>query len=455
MTPFFMRRQTCRGRVSEGSESDPRVVTGSAIVLKPRCGPAGTRRRGDDRSSRPPYPYLSYRVRARQEEAARPPRKSIPAMPYPHTSPISPTSTNRDPYGDYSYITPGRASGRRASSYVPYGEYDDDYYHDADRRGSRSLASYSPPRRRGEPPIAEEEDDGGGYHPRRRDSPPRRRRASPVQEEDNGNEDEDGDWETEYNPRDRFYLSHNGDDDGDDDSDRLGLGGLKRDKSRSYRNDNTPAHPSSNCSSSRRPESSSRRDSNYYHQTPERRHNSASSSYASPRPRPHPHPRSFSSSSTYGHGKESRPMHSSRPSGSRGKRSSSSSSSSRRPPRSSSSASSSGRPAQSPPSFAGSIPWKQAAKAAARSGAIAAIRMSGQEGDWIGAKGTKVATAALGAALVDTFMDHKLPHCKGGMRHKTFKHVTQTVLGNLLVAPTMEKGQQVRKKRAGEGKGGG
>lgn len=47
------------------------------------------------------------------------------------------------------------------------------------------------------------------------------------------------------------------------------------------------------------------------------------------------------------------------------------------------------------------------ARTAFAAGAQAAMNSRGKQGDWLGAKGAKVATAALGAALMDGFMGGK------------------------------------------------
>jgi len=61
------------------------------------------------------------------------------------------------------------------------------------------------------------------------------------------------------------------------------------------------------------------------------------------------------------------------------------------------------------------IPWWQnplvqaGARTALTAGAQAAMKSRGDQGDWLGAKGAKIATAALGAALVDGFIGQKHP----------------------------------------------
>lgn len=49
------------------------------------------------------------------------------------------------------------------------------------------------------------------------------------------------------------------------------------------------------------------------------------------------------------------------------------------------------------------------ARNAFTAGAQAALKSKNDTGPWIGPKGAKVATAALGAALVDGFLGHKHP----------------------------------------------
>lgn len=62
------------------------------------------------------------------------------------------------------------------------------------------------------------------------------------------------------------------------------------------------------------------------------------------------------------------------------------------------------------------IPWWQnplvqaGARTALTAGAQAAMKSRNDQGDWLGAKGAKIATAALGAALVDGFIGQKHPN---------------------------------------------
>lgn len=76
--------------------------------------------------------------------------------------------------------------------------------------------------------------------------------------------------------------------------------------------------------------------------------------------------------------------------------------------------------------------WLGAARIAMQAGAVAAMKVRGDPGPWIGPKGASVATAALGAAMVDTLVEHRIPAAKGGMRHAVAKGVAQSALGNLV-----------------------
>jgi hypothetical protein len=80
-----------------------------------------------------------------------------------------------------------------------------------------------------------------------------------------------------------------------------------------------------------------------------------------------------------------------------------------------------------------------AAKAMLQTGAMAAVKMHGEEGDWIGMKGAKVLSTALSAAAVDTFMERKKPHMNGGMRHSAVKQAAQVALVNLVAKPAVKR----------------
>ncbi|KAK0629921.1 hypothetical protein B0T17DRAFT_203765 [Bombardia bombarda] len=83
--------------------------------------------------------------------------------------------------------------------------------------------------------------------------------------------------------------------------------------------------------------------------------------------------------------------------------------------------------------------FMRAMQTAAEAGAMAALKLRSDPSPWIGAKGTKVAAAALGAAMVDTYMEQKHPEQKGGMRHNMMRQATQLAIGKLVVKPVVNK----------------
>ncbi|KAF1943213.1 hypothetical protein EJ02DRAFT_400852 [Clathrospora elynae] len=70
--------------------------------------------------------------------------------------------------------------------------------------------------------------------------------------------------------------------------------------------------------------------------------------------------------------------------------------------------------------------WEQAAKAAIVAGAVEAFRSRKEAGPWTGAKGQRVATAALGAAGIDSLIDRNGKHEK--------RHIAESALGGLVTA---------------------
>jgi len=71
-----------------------------------------------------------------------------------------------------------------------------------------------------------------------------------------------------------------------------------------------------------------------------------------------------------------------------------------------------------------------AARAALQAGGVAAFRVRKEPGGWAGPKGAKVATAALGAAAMDAFVDKDPRREKGnGM-----KGMAENVIGGLIAS---------------------
>lgn len=84
--------------------------------------------------------------------------------------------------------------------------------------------------------------------------------------------------------------------------------------------------------------------------------------------------------------------------------------------------------------------WEQAAKAAIVAGAVEAFRSRKEPGPWTGAKGQRVATAAIGAAGIDGLIDRDGKHEK--------RHVAESALGGL-VASRLANGSRSRSRARG------
>jgi hypothetical protein len=74
------------------------------------------------------------------------------------------------------------------------------------------------------------------------------------------------------------------------------------------------------------------------------------------------------------------------------------------------------------------IAWQTVARTALTAGAQAALRARKDPSPWMGEKGARVATAAIGAALVDGFIASKHPDKMDGRRHKGLKSVATTAM---------------------------
>ncbi|KAK2771300.1 hypothetical protein CKAH01_14360 [Colletotrichum kahawae] len=94
----------------------------------------------------------------------------------------------------------------------------------------------------------------------------------------------------------------------------------------------------------------------------------------------------------------------------------------------------------------------EAAQTAFRVGSQAAYQMRNEPGPWIGEKGTKVATAALGAALVDTFVGHKASGMKGGMRHQALRQACEMGIRNFVMQPAVNSANNYGGSGGGSGR---
>ncbi|ORY13462.1 hypothetical protein BCR34DRAFT_263142 [Clohesyomyces aquaticus] len=88
-----------------------------------------------------------------------------------------------------------------------------------------------------------------------------------------------------------------------------------------------------------------------------------------------------------------------------------------------------------------SAKWEQAAKAAIVAGAVEAFRSRKTPGPWTGEKGQRIATAALGAAGIDSLVD-KDPD------RKSKRHVAESAIGGLL-ANRLANGSAARSRSRG------
>lgn len=79
------------------------------------------------------------------------------------------------------------------------------------------------------------------------------------------------------------------------------------------------------------------------------------------------------------------------------------------------------------------IAWQEAAKVAMQAGTVAAIKVGSDSVPWP-VKGTKIASAALGAAVVDHVLK---PKKKGGIKYAAMRHLAEVAVGNLVVGPAM------------------
>ncbi|KAF3767502.1 hypothetical protein M406DRAFT_69643 [Cryphonectria parasitica EP155] len=94
------------------------------------------------------------------------------------------------------------------------------------------------------------------------------------------------------------------------------------------------------------------------------------------------------------------------------------------------------------------FPWQDAAKVAMQAGTIAAIKVGTDSIPWP-VKGTKIASAALGAAVVDHVFK---PKKKGGIKYVAMRHLAEAAVGSLVVGPALGKAS---KRSSGGGGGGG
>ncbi|KAI2634001.1 hypothetical protein GGS21DRAFT_123143 [Xylaria nigripes] len=92
-----------------------------------------------------------------------------------------------------------------------------------------------------------------------------------------------------------------------------------------------------------------------------------------------------------------------------------------------------------PPSSANAERWQAAARAALEAGGLTAFRLRKEPGSWTGDKATKVATAAIGAAAMDAFMDEDPRGARGGV-----KGLAEGAISSLIASQIVGKGSRRR-----------
>lgn len=91
--------------------------------------------------------------------------------------------------------------------------------------------------------------------------------------------------------------------------------------------------------------------------------------------------------------------------------------------------------------------WEAAVRNGLRAGTMAALDCHDTPGDWLGDKGTRVATAALKAAIVDTYMEHRHPQSVNGFRHTAMRQAAEYAITNALAGPLMQLAAEERRRR--------
>lgn len=88
------------------------------------------------------------------------------------------------------------------------------------------------------------------------------------------------------------------------------------------------------------------------------------------------------------------------------------------------------------------INWEEALKVALQAGSVAAVKVGAEPIPWT-KKGTKIASAALGAAVVDHVLQ---PKKKGGVRYAAMRHLTEMAVGGMVVGPALGRVEARRKR---------
>lgn len=295
--------------------------------------------------------------------------------------------------------------------------------------------------------------------------------SSIIRREGEAEEKDDDHWDTDYDPRDRYYLSAE-DDPFDSPQTRRGR---ERESPSRHENSTNNQQSSRGGVPSRHEQSSkdwesSRKHRSSRHASPSRNGHAQSQSHGHSQrhSRPRPHSRDSNNNSTDRHKPSSQskaepPAARPRP---RPTRASSSRLEAIRRPRAFRAGSShiaprtrtrpgparglshhsrqtkpkSGHSGQTRWDGLQHINWEDAAKVALQAGTVAACKIGSEPIPWT-AKGTKIASAALGAAMVDHVLQ---PKKRKGVKYSALRFLTELAVSNMVVGPAFGKVEEKR-----------
>ncbi|KAI1422511.1 hypothetical protein F5Y12DRAFT_613065 [Xylaria sp. FL1777] len=103
------------------------------------------------------------------------------------------------------------------------------------------------------------------------------------------------------------------------------------------------------------------------------------------------------------------------------------------------------RNSTAPPSNPAADRWQMAARAALEAGGLTAFRLRKQPGSWTGDKAAKVATAAIGAAAMDAFMDQDPRGAKGGVKGMAENAITSLIASQIMGKGSKRKGSKQKR----------
>ena len=276
--------------------------------------------------------------------------------------------------------------------------------------------------------------------------------TSLVRREKEGEEKDENEWDTDYDPKDKYYLSNE-----DDPFDPPSIGrrsSPRREHSSRDRESARKHHSPRHASPSRNSHAGTHSHGHIHHHSDSRPHtrdNKEDDKVDRHKSKPHSKPASTATRPRPGPSRASSSYLNAvrRPRVNRAG-SSNTTSRTRTRPRPSRGVSHTSRQARSRSGHDGvkfwdrfhDIDWEEAAKVALQAGTVAAVKVGADPIPWT-VKGTKIASAALGAAVVDHVLQ---PKKKKGVKYAAMKHLTEVAVGSMLVGPALGKVEEKRKR---------